>query len=42
MKRSGDEKAFRKISAIKDSILMNKKIKERHDLGIFLIDYILD
>lgn len=35
MKRSGDEKTFRKISAIKDSILMNKKIKERHGLGIF-------
>ena len=42
MKRSGDEKAFRKISAIRDSILMNKKIKERHGLGIFLIEYILE
>ena len=42
MKRSEGEKVFRKISAIKDSILMTKKIKERHGLGIFLIDYILE
>lgn len=36
MKRSGDEKAFRKISAIKDSILMNKKNKRMTWFGDFL------
>ena len=35
MKRSEDEKTFRKISAIKDSILMNKKNKRTIWFGDF-------